>query len=124
MILNRAAGKDIRRLDFQLRLLRIRGELESGTLEVLSMVVEKLMQVVARDAIDGTEVWRSVALTFLDSLIRISRSEKSHPVLTTLAKQGALYTLVRGIKDIDADIEMLYDPDPSQFFTLSAHSCA
>ncbi|KZT39178.1 hypothetical protein SISSUDRAFT_665994 [Sistotremastrum suecicum HHB10207 ss-3] len=95
-----------------------RSDLESGTLEVLSVVVEKLMQVVARDAIDGTEVWRSVALTFLDSLIRISRSEKSHPVLTTLAKQGALYTLVRGIKDIDADIEMLYDPDPMNLNSL------
>jgi nuclear pore complex protein Nup205 len=88
-------------------------DLETGTLAVLNMIVDRLIHIVSRDAIDGSDVWQSVAFTLLDSLVRLSRLEKQHRCLAALIKQGALNTFVTGMKDIDASLEMIYLPDPS-----------
>jgi nuclear pore complex protein Nup205 len=76
------------------------------------MVVDKLVQVTSRDAIDGSELWKSIAFAMMDCLIRLSRREKQHRVLAALVKQGVLHTFLGSISDLDADLESIYSPDP------------
>ena len=89
-----------------------RSELEVATLAIINKDVDGLMSVVSTDAIDGTEVWRTVAFTLLDSLVGLSRLERPHRALTILARKGYLYTFIQGIKDADLELQQVLRPDP------------
>jgi nuclear pore complex protein Nup205 len=86
----------------------------------VNLVVDKLVQVIGRDAIDGSELWRSVAFSVLDCLTRLSRREKQHRVLAALVKQGILHTFIGSVSELDADLEMIYSADPGEL-TLRCH---
>lgn len=89
-----------------------RSELEVSTLAIINKDVDGLVSIVSTDAIDGTEVWRTVAFTLLDSLVGLSRLERPHRVLGLLARKGYLYTFVQGIKDADLELQQVLRPDP------------
>lgn len=88
--------------------------LESGSLAVMKGVIERLIATIARDAIDGTEVWKTVAFMSLDSLVQLSRSEKSHVVLSALVRHGILSNFVRGLKESDLRLQAVLKPDPGK----------
>ncbi|KAG9311042.1 hypothetical protein JVU11DRAFT_8940 [Chiua virens] len=72
--------------------------LEAGTLSVMRSVVERLVSTISRDAIDGTEVWKTVAFMLLDSLAHLCRADKSRTMLSTLVRHGVLSNFVRGFE--------------------------
>ena len=86
--------------------------LETGSLSVLKGSLDRLVNVIARDAIDGSEVWKTVSFMLLDSLVRLSRLEKQHPVLSTLVRQGVLHNIVRDLKESDLRLQAVLKPDP------------
>ncbi|KAH9948497.1 nucleoporin Nup186/Nup192/Nup205 [Amylocystis lapponica] len=63
-------------------------DFDNGSIAILKTVLERLVAIVSRDAIDGTEVWKTVAFMLLDSLVRLSRSEKQSGVLQVLSRHG------------------------------------
>ncbi|TFY64741.1 hypothetical protein EVJ58_g2418 [Rhodofomes roseus] len=91
----------------------------SGTLSVLKSVMERLVVVVSRDAIDGTEVWKTVAFMLLDSLVRLARWEKHAPtVLQALTRHGFLAGFVGGLKESDLRLQAVLKPDPDDLNML------
>ncbi|KAK2465538.1 hypothetical protein APHAL10511_002430 [Amanita phalloides] len=92
--------------------------LQSGSLGLMKGVMEKLAAVIARDAIDGTEVWRTIAFMLLDALAGLSGSEKQHMLLSALARHGILANFVRGIKESDARLQSVLKPDPDDLNPL------
>lgn len=88
--------------------------LESGSLAVMKSVTERLIAIIARDAIDGTEVWKTIAFMCLDSLVHLSRSEKPHVVLSALVRHGILTNFVRGLKESDLRLQTVLKPDPGK----------
>lgn len=86
--------------------------LESGTLAVMSSIADRLIATIARDAIDGTEVWKTVAFTCLDSLVHLARLEKPQQVLVALGRHGILANFVRGLKEADVRLQGVLKPDP------------
>jgi len=88
--------------------------LESGSLAVMKSVIERLIAIIARDAIDGTEVWKTIAFMCLDSLVHLSRSEKPHVVLSALVRHGILTNFVRGLKESDLRLQAVLKPDPGK----------
>jgi nuclear pore complex protein Nup205 len=88
--------------------------LESGSLAVMKSVMERLVATIARDAIDGAEVWRTIAFMSLDSLVQLSRSEKPHIVLSALVRHGVLSNFVRGLKESDLRLQAVLKPDPGK----------
>ncbi|KAF8637106.1 hypothetical protein AX17_003010 [Amanita inopinata Kibby_2008] len=92
--------------------------LESGSLSLMKGVMERLVIIIARDAIDGTEVWRTIAFMLLDALAQLSGSEKQHVLLSALTRHGILANFVRGIKESDARLQSVLKPDPDDLNPL------
>lgn len=88
--------------------------LESGSLGLMKGVMEKLVAIIARDAIDGTEVWRTIAFMLLDALAELSGAEKQHILLYALTRHGILANFVRGIKESDERLQSVLKPDPGE----------
>ncbi|KAG6810860.1 hypothetical protein H0H92_010044 [Tricholoma furcatifolium] len=94
------------------------GALQTGSLDVLKGHMERLIATVSRDAIDGTEVWKTVAFMLLDALVELSGAEKHHLVSASLNKHGILVNLVRGLKESDARLLSVLKPDPDDLNPL------
>ncbi|OBZ74918.1 hypothetical protein A0H81_05368, partial [Grifola frondosa] len=92
--------------------------LATGTLIVLKSVMERLVAVISRDAIDGTEVWKTIAFMLLDSLVRLSCSEKPSTVLVALSRHGFLSGFVQGLKESDLRLQSVLKPDPDDLNSL------
>ena len=86
--------------------------LELGGLAVLKPVIERLVATIARDAIDGTEVWKTIAFMLLDATVQLSSLEKQHAVLSSLTRHGVLSNFVRSLKDSDSRLQSVLKPDP------------
>ncbi|KAF9445985.1 hypothetical protein P691DRAFT_777187 [Macrolepiota fuliginosa MF-IS2] len=84
----------------------------SGTLNAMRDVIEKLVAIAARDAIDGTEVWKTIAFMLLDALVQLAGQEKGSIVVSALMRHGILSNFVRGIKESDGRLQSVLKPDP------------
>ncbi|KAG9119549.1 hypothetical protein FRC07_005386 [Ceratobasidium sp. 392] len=91
---------------------------ETSALSVLNKYVDRLVPLVCRDAVDGSDVWKTVAFTFLESLIRISRLEKQHRVLNIMARQGFLQHFVQSIVLGDEQLTAVLKPEPESLNAL------
>ncbi|KAJ7584798.1 nucleoporin Nup186/Nup192/Nup205 [Mycena floridula] len=92
--------------------------LQLNSLALIKAVSERLVTTIARDAIDGTEVWRTVAFMLMDSLIQLSGLEKQHVVLTTCVRHGILANFVAGVKESDLLLQGVLKPDPDDLNPL------
>ncbi|KAJ7619541.1 nucleoporin Nup186/Nup192/Nup205 [Roridomyces roridus] len=92
--------------------------LELGSLSLIKSVAERLVATISRDAIDGSEVWKTIAFMLLDSLTQLSGLEKQHVVLTALVRHGILTNFVRGIKESDLRLQSVLKPDPDDLNPL------
>ncbi|KAF5375401.1 hypothetical protein D9615_007995 [Tricholomella constricta] len=92
--------------------------LSVGSLAVMKSVMERLVGTISRDAIDGTEVWKTVAFMLLDALVQLSGAEKHHIVLSALTRHGILSNFVRGLKESDSRLLAVLKPDPDDLNPL------
>ncbi|KAJ4481027.1 nucleoporin Nup186/Nup192/Nup205 [Lentinula aciculospora] len=93
-------------------------QLQINSLALLKSGLERLLLMVSRDAIDGTEVWKTVAFMLLDSLVQLSALEKQHPVLHPLTRHGILSNFVQGVKESDPLLQSVLKPDPDDLNPL------
>jgi len=87
----------------------------SGTLNSMRDVIDPLVVVVARDAIDGTEVWKTVAFILLDALVQLGEQGKQSIVITALSKDGILSNFVEDLKESDEKLQSILKPEPGMF---------
>jgi nuclear pore complex protein Nup205 len=92
--------------------------LKLGTLQIVNQIAERLVVIVCGDAIDGSEVWKTVAFTLLDSLVRLSRADKAHRVLSVLVKHGFLQNFVQSVKESGFELQRVLKPDPRRLLCL------
>ncbi|KAF7320904.1 Nucleoporin [Mycena chlorophos] len=92
--------------------------LELGSLSLMKPAMERLVTTISRDAIDGSEVWKTVAFMLLDSLVQLSGQDKQHVALSTLVRQGILTNFVRGVKESDVRLQSVLKPDPDDLNPL------
>ena len=90
--------------------------LVSGSAAIIRTVIEKLVGTITRDAIDGTEVWKTVAFMLLDSLVYLCRTEKQSSILTVLTRHGILSNFVHGLKESDVRLQGVLKPDPGKSY--------
>ncbi|KAJ7777509.1 nucleoporin Nup186/Nup192/Nup205 [Mycena maculata] len=100
------------------RLHSAAASLELGSLALMKGVMERLIATISRDAIDGSEVWKTIAFMLLDSLVQLSGLEKQHIVLSALVRHGILTNFVRGIKESDRRLQSVLKPDPDDLNPL------
>ncbi|KAI5120013.1 hypothetical protein M0805_008474 [Coniferiporia weirii] len=94
------------------------GSLELSSFAAMKQVMDRLVATVSKDAIDGTEVWRTVAFTLLETLARLSRLDSRHLLLTTLDRYGLLSNFVHSIKDADSSLQDVLRPEPDDLNPL------
>ncbi|KAH8115108.1 nucleoporin Nup186/Nup192/Nup205 [Phellopilus nigrolimitatus] len=92
--------------------------LELNSFTIMKQSMDRLVTTVSKDAIDGTEVWKTVAFTLLESLARLSRLDTKHLVLTTLERYGLLSNFVHSIKDADSSLQDVLRPEPDDLNPL------
>lgn len=92
--------------------------LETVSFATIKPVIDRLVTTVARDAIDGAEVWRTVAFSLFETLSRLSRLDTRNIILTSLDRQGLLANFVHGIKDTDFSLQNVLLPDPDDLNPL------
>ncbi|KAF9477995.1 hypothetical protein BDN70DRAFT_880524 [Pholiota conissans] len=97
---------------------RFSNSLELSCLAVMRPTMERLVATISRDAIDGTEVWKTVAFMLLDASVQLSSLEKQHVVLACLNRHGILANFVQAIKDSDAHLQGVLKPDPEDLNSL------
>ncbi|KAF5361405.1 hypothetical protein D9758_006258 [Tetrapyrgos nigripes] len=93
-------------------------QLQLNSLTLMRAGLEHLVVTISRDAIDGTEVWRTVAFMLLDSMMQLSALEKSHPALNHLVRHGILSNFVQGLKESDHLLQGVLKPDPDDLNPL------
>lgn len=82
-------------------------------------MIEKLVATIARDAIDGTEAWKTVAFMLLDLLMYLCQTEKQSSILTALTHHGILSNFVHGLKESDVRLQGVLKPYPGKPFFIS-----
>ncbi|BGP12970.1 hypothetical protein JCM10213_006609 [Rhodosporidiobolus nylandii] len=96
-----------------------RNALEQGNYAVLASALDRLLPVICRDAAVGHEVWRTVAFTVLDALTGVADDARAtSKVLAILTKQGYLSNFVTALKDAEADLQAVLQPDPPSLNAL------
>ncbi|GAA6005529.1 hypothetical protein JCM10207_005238 [Rhodosporidiobolus poonsookiae] len=96
-----------------------RNALEQGNLSILGSALDRLLPVICRDAAVGHEVWRTVAFTVLDALAGVADDGRATGrVLAILTKQGYLSNFVTALKDAEADLMQVLQPDPPSLNAL------
>jgi nuclear pore complex protein Nup205 len=86
--------------------------LETGCVNIINSLAERVMPVLCRDSIDGSEVWKTVSFTLLETLVRLSRIQRQHRSLHLLARGGYLNNFAVGLKEADEELQSLLTPDP------------
>ncbi|KAI9604943.1 hypothetical protein H4Q26_002913 [Puccinia striiformis f. sp. tritici PST-130] len=87
--------------------------LEANTVAMISTASDRLLPVISKDAIMGSEVWRSVAFTALDSLLMLSdRSRSGSKLMAVLWRNGFMKNFVDLVKDAEGDLLAVLEPDP------------
>lgn len=88
--------------------------LDGGTLAILLAATDKLAPILCRDALDGSEVWKTVAYATLEALVSASKEDRSHRLLSVLSKTGYLRSFVQSLKDSENDLLGIMTPDPGE----------
>ena len=92
--------------------------LDVTSFAIMKQVMDRLVQTVSKDAIDGTEVWKTVAFSLLESLARLSRLDTKFLVLNTLERYGLLSNFSYTIGDADSSLQDILRPEPDDLNPL------
>lgn len=94
--------------------------IETRTKSLLASQAERLIPVVARDALDASDVWRTVAFTLFDRLAALQdgSSSRQNVILDVLGKKGFLKSFVANIREMDIDLQEVLKIDPSSLNAL------
>ncbi|MCO5590252.1 hypothetical protein L7F22_044221 [Adiantum nelumboides] len=94
--------------------------IETRTKSLLASQAERLIPVIARDALDASDVWRTVAFTLFDRLAALQdgSSSRQNVVLDVLGKKGFLKSFVANIREMDIDLQEVLKIDPSSLNAL------
>ncbi|KAF9048038.1 hypothetical protein BDZ89DRAFT_1058002 [Hymenopellis radicata] len=92
--------------------------IQANSLALMKGGLERLVTTIARDAIDGSEVWKTVAFNLLTSLCQLSAAEKQYLVLTYLVRHGILTNFIHGVRESDLNLQAVLKPDPDDLNAL------
>lgn len=92
--------------------LALRGPLSARVRSLLATHVARLVDVAARDALDGSDVVQTVALTTLTFLASLEEGVPPLRVGTLLSSRGYLSSLALRLQELDRPLQAALVPDP------------
>lgn len=85
---------------------------------VLNANIERLLSVLCRDALNGSEIWKTVSYTLLDEMLQ-SCGASGPKLIDRLWQGGILHNFVASIAGNDRDVQLALGPDPGEFWSFS-----
>lgn len=82
-----------------------------GAVKIINVIADRIIPIICRDAVDGSEVWKTVSYTLLSALVEFTSDERSQRVLNALVRDGYLQTIVASIRDSSADLSKVIQSD-------------
>ncbi|KAN0063404.1 hypothetical protein ACQY0O_004570 [Thecaphora frezii] len=99
--------------------------LETRTKSLLLANAERLVDTIARDALDAADVWKTVAFTLLDKLCALdppagstSSRKGASKALELLRRRGYLKSFITSLQDSDIALQDTLRPDPESLNAL------
>ncbi|CAO1627452.1 unnamed protein product [Parajaminaea phylloscopi] len=98
--------------------------LDLKTRAYLRQHAERLVPVIAKDALDAPDVWRTVAFTLLDKLCGLellslgANTARLPFTLDILSRGGYIRSFVARLRDMDMDLQDVLRPDPPSLNAL------
>ncbi|CEH13773.1 Uncharacterized conserved protein [Ceraceosorus bombacis] len=100
-------------------------QVEERTHGMISSQLDRLIPIVARDALDGVELWRTVAFTLCDQIAGIKGARNQSPgtkALQILERFGYLRSFVASLKEMDLPLQDVLRPDPTSLNILYVYT--
>ncbi|KAJ1974903.1 hypothetical protein H4R35_003397 [Dimargaris xerosporica] len=98
---------------------RSRGQLENAIVAVLQTYGDQLLEMLGRDAIDGTGVWRTVAFALLEQLVRcFGRSGAGNKIVQFIAHRNLLHHMVTVLKRDELGLAQTLQLEPQDLVPL------
>lgn len=86
--------------------------LSGAASSVLLSSLDRLLQMICRDAISGSDAWQTVAYTLLGALLQFAPGTKlSSRMIGELAKRSYLQAIIESVRDA-RDLADVYAADP------------
>ena len=96
--------------------------LEASCSAIIKQTSDRLIATISKDAIDGAEVWKTIAFTLLEFLARLSARDvpgtRQHYLLSALDRYGLLMNVIHSIRDADNALQDVIRPDPDDLNPL------
>lgn len=86
--------------------------LEAGSLSILLSTMDRVVPIICRDALDGSEIWKTVAYAALETLLAASASDRSYKLVGILYRNGYLQSFIQSLKDSENDLRAILSTDP------------
>ncbi len=88
------------------------GSVAGGSWSILQSCVDRLVGMVAKDALNGAEVWKTVAFLVLDSLVQLPSAKSA--ILASLVQAGFLTGFVQSVAGGDKALQEVLQPNPGE----------
>lgn len=95
--------------------------IELANLRVLKINASRLLDVICRDALEGDDVWKTVAFTLLDALYYLTRRDRSNIVLEYLYSSNYLRRFVQSLREATEDLQDVMSETPKSLNHLYIH---
>lgn len=85
-----------------------------ATLAAIAAKKDRFFATLCRDAVDGTDVWKTECFALLGALVGICQSDRDRSALSPLSQGGYLQLFVRSIKDQEIALQECLSPEPGE----------
>ncbi|KAJ9123982.1 hypothetical protein QFC22_000773 [Naganishia vaughanmartiniae] len=89
---------------------------------VLQSDIDRLLSVLCRDALNGSEIWKTVSYSLIDVILQ-SSANSINKLVEKLWHSGVLHNFVASIAENDRDVQLALGPEPGDvnaIFVLEA----
>ncbi|GAA96917.1 uncharacterized protein L969DRAFT_105492 [Mixia osmundae IAM 14324] len=92
---------------------RVRATIDASNSQIILSIADRLLPVLCRDALLGSEIWQTVTYMTLDAIVQLNGDMKSQMrLIGIIAKQGYLRSICSSLQDAETRIEDVLSQDP------------
>lgn len=88
---------------------------------VLGSDIDRLLAVLCRDALNGSEIWKTVSYSLIDVILQ-SSATSTNKLIEKLWQSGVLHNFVASIAENDRDVQLALGPEPGESHSIAADS--
>lgn len=92
-----------------------RRQISSGAISILTKHTDRVMVTIANDTLEGSHVWKTLAMTCLSTILGLFSRDRSPKILHYIVRQNVVRRLVDWIRSADSSLKSLLAGDTGEF---------